>query len=61
MPKKIIKIIKNKQYVKIIFDNKIEINMRIHNASKTITKQLSLKYDTTVNKELLFTVKNYEY
>lgn len=48
LPTKIIKITKYKQYLEIFFDNHIGLKMRLHNASKRITKSISLKYDTTL-------------
>jgi len=46
----------NGKNIKIEFGNNAKINMRIHNASKQITKTLSLKYDTKVENMLnLFT------
>lgn len=48
-------------HIDIIFDNNIHIDLRLHNASKTITKSLSLKYDTKIlNYDKLFTETIYE-
>lgn len=54
-PSKILSIEIEKQYIYILFDNNIKIKLRLHNASKTITKSLSLKYDTTIIDGDLFT------
>jgi hypothetical protein len=44
------------KHIIIIFDNGINLDLRLHNASKNITKSLSLKYDTKIlNDDKLFT------
>ena len=56
--KKISKIEVDNNYINLEFDNKIKIKMRLHTASKSITKSLSLKYDTKiVNTEKIFSEK----
>jgi len=62
LPTKINSISIKDNHLKILFDNDININLRLHNASKTITKSLSLKYDTKVlNIDKLFTKNTYDY
>lgn len=61
IPKKIISAKINDNHITINFDNEINIDLRLHNASKRITKSLSLKYDTKLlNSEKLFTTKIFE-
>lgn len=55
LPTKILDITNKNQNITILFNNNIKINMRLHNASKSITKSLSLKYDTTILEGELFT------
>lgn len=43
---KIIKIVRNSLVIEL--DKGIKVEMRLHTASSTITKKLSLKYDTTI-------------
>jgi len=48
-------------HIIISFDNGINIDLRLHNASKSITKSLSLKYDTKIlNNDKIFTQTIYE-
>ena len=62
MPTQISMITQYKQYIEILFDNKISLKMRLHNASKTITKKISVKYDTKlVNMNDLYTQTNFTY
>ena len=58
-PTKISSITSENQNIKIMFNNNIKINMRLHNASKRITKSLSLKYDTTIIEGKLFTTHDF--
>ena len=60
-PTKINSIEVKDNHIIIIFNNSININMRLHNASKNITKSLSLKYDTKIlNHEKIFTQTIYK-
>lgn len=60
-PKTIKSIKVEDNHIIICFDNDINIDLRLHNASKKITKTLSLKYDTKIlNHEKLFTHCIYE-
>jgi len=61
-PTKINSIVIKENHIIIYFNNGINVDLRLHNASKKITKMLSLKYDTKIlNGEELFKEHIFEF